>query len=126
KERQDAVAPLVEPLTTGAFLFRVLAAIHLDHKPFLSTNKVDEIGPDGFLTHEFEASKRSGAKVSPQLLFGLRGISPQSSRQSRLRYVCAAHASRAPPPRPPTPQPGGAAPRRLPRPPTHTWGALGP
>ena len=68
-ETQDAVATLCEPLITRgiALIFRVLAAIHLDHKPFLSTNKVDEIGPDGFLTHEFEASKRSGAKVSPQL-----------------------------------------------------------
>jgi hypothetical protein len=37
----------------------VLAAIDLDDKPFLSTDKVGHIRPDRLLTHEFESTQRS-------------------------------------------------------------------
>jgi hypothetical protein len=48
---------LCEPSTpygVGA-IFGVLAAIDLDHQSLLSTDKIDDIRPDGFLPHEFEA-----------------------------------------------------------------------
>jgi hypothetical protein len=37
--------------------FGVLTAIDLDHEPLLSANKIDDVRPDGFLTHEFEAGE---------------------------------------------------------------------
>jgi len=68
-----------------AAVFGVLAAIDLDHEPLLPTNKIDDIRPDGSLTHEFESGQRPGATVSPKLLFSLRRISSQSSGYLGLR-----------------------------------------
>jgi hypothetical protein len=39
-------------------VFGVLAAVDLNHEPFLSTNKVNNIRPDRLLTHKLESSKR--------------------------------------------------------------------
>ncbi len=63
-----------EPLIADgvASVLGVLAAIDLDDKPFLPTNKIDDITPNWLLTHEFESGERPGAKVSPKFLFGAR------------------------------------------------------
>jgi len=49
-----------EPLITDgvAFALGVLATIHLDDKPFLSTNKINDIRSDRLLAHELESAQR--------------------------------------------------------------------
>ena len=91
---------LDEPLIADgvAFALSVLAAVDLNDKPLLSTDKIRDIRPDRLLTHEFESAKRAGAKVSPKLSFGVRRIFPQLTGQTILRYVCATHAARPPHP----------------------------
>ena len=81
-----------------AVAFGVLAAVKLDYESFLSANKIDDMGPDRVLTHEFESTKRSRTEVPPKLLFSLVGISSQSPGQPRLRYLGAAHALTPPHP----------------------------
>ena len=58
-ETQDTVAVLCEPsiARSVAAILGMLAAVDLDHEPLLSTNKIDDIRPDGFLAHEFESSQ---------------------------------------------------------------------
>jgi hypothetical protein len=99
---EDMVAALCEPpIACGiAAVCSVLAAIDLNDESYLPTNKIDDIRPNGFLTHELKSTKRSRTEVLPKLLFRLRRISPQSPSQPRLRYLCAAHASRPPHPNP--------------------------
>ena len=99
-ETQDAVAMFDKPLIPDgvASAISVLAAIDLDDEPLLPTDKIHDIRPDRLLTHEFESAERPRTKVAPKLSFGGRRIFPQSSRQTRLRYLCAAHASRPPHP----------------------------
>ena len=67
-----------------AVAFGVLAAVKLDYESFLSANKIDDMGPDRVLTHEFESTKRSRTEVPPKLLFSLVGISSQSPGQPRI------------------------------------------
>ena len=59
-ESQHAVAMFDEPLITDgvAFALGVLATIHLDDKPFLSTNKINDIRSDRLLAHELESAQR--------------------------------------------------------------------
>ena len=59
-EPQHAVAMFEEPLIADgvASAFGVLAAIDLDHEPFLSTDKIDDIRSDRLLTDEFESTQR--------------------------------------------------------------------
>ena len=47
-----------EPLIANgvASTLGVLAAIDLDDKPFLPTDKIDDIRPNRLLTHEFESA----------------------------------------------------------------------
>jgi hypothetical protein len=101
-EMEDAIAALCQPLIAYgvAPVFGVLAAVDFDNESFLPTNKIDDIRPDGFLTHEFESTERSRTQEAPKLPFSLSGISPQSPGQPRLRHFCAAHASRPPHPNP--------------------------
>jgi hypothetical protein len=49
-----------EPLIADgvASALGVLAAIDLDDKSFLSTDKIGHIRPDRLLTHEFESAQR--------------------------------------------------------------------
>jgi hypothetical protein len=58
-ETQDTVTVLYEPSIAHSVgsAFGVLTAIDLDHEPLLSADKIDDVRPDGFLTHEFEASE---------------------------------------------------------------------
>jgi len=70
-----------EPLIadTVAPALRVLAAIDLDNKPFLSTDKVDDIRPDRLLTNELESAQRPRTQASPKLSFGERRVFPELS-----------------------------------------------
>jgi hypothetical protein len=58
-ETEDAVAAFYEPSIafSVAAIFRVLATIDLDHQPLFATNKIHDIGSNGFLTHEFKPGK---------------------------------------------------------------------
>ena len=49
-----------EPLFAdgAAAVIGVLAAVDLDDEPLLSTDKIYDIRPDRFLTHEFESGER--------------------------------------------------------------------
>ena len=101
-ETQDTVAAFDEPLITGrvTLVICVLAAVDFDDEPLLSTGKIDDIRTNRLLTHKFETAERPGAKISPELSFGTCRISSQLPSQTRLRYVCATHASRPPHPNP--------------------------
>jgi hypothetical protein len=97
-EAQDTKAMFDEPLIADgvASLLGMLAAIDLDDKPFLSTDKVDSIRADRLLTHEFESAERPRTKLSPKPSFGERGVSSQLSGQTRLRYLRTTHAAKPP------------------------------
>ena len=44
------------PVANGiAFIHGMLAAIDLDHQPLLTTDEIDNVGSNRFLTHKFEA-----------------------------------------------------------------------
>jgi hypothetical protein len=58
-----------------ATVIGVLTAVDLDNESLLSADKIYDIRPNRFLTDEFESGERAGAKVSPQLGFGVCGIS---------------------------------------------------
>ena len=104
-ETENAIAVLCEPLVAHgvAAVFGVLATIDLNHQPLLSTNKIDDIRPDRFLTHELEPSQRSGTKVSPKLLvqlaLNLSAIVSQTASLLPLRHACVEAPSPQPSPR---------------------------
>jgi hypothetical protein len=56
---KHTVAALYQPTISGHVLiaFRVLTAIDFDHEPLFSTNKIDDIWPDGFLANKFKSCK---------------------------------------------------------------------
>jgi hypothetical protein len=101
-EPQHAVAMLNQPSVAHRVVlaFCMLAAVDLDYKTFLPTNKIGNVRPDRLLAYKLEACQRSRTKISPKLLFGASRTLAQSSGQPRLRYVCAAHASKPPHPNP--------------------------
>jgi len=47
----------------------MLAAIDLDDESSLSANKVDDVGANWFLAHEFEAAEPARPEVPPQSPF---------------------------------------------------------
>jgi len=58
------------------FASRMLAAVNLDNKPFLSTNEIDDIRPDGLLADEFKPAERTRTKVAPKFSLRRRQILP--------------------------------------------------
>jgi hypothetical protein len=60
-EAQHAVAMIDEPSISDdvAFVSRVLAAINFDDKPLFAAHKVDDIGANWLLPHEFEVAEPS-------------------------------------------------------------------
>jgi hypothetical protein len=60
-ETQHTIAMIGEPSIADdvAFVGRVLAAIDFDDKPLFATHKVNDIGADGLLPHEFEVAEPS-------------------------------------------------------------------
>ena len=48
------------------FVIGVLATVNFDDEPSLSTNEVDDIWTNGFLTHEFQAVEQSRAETLPE------------------------------------------------------------
>jgi hypothetical protein len=69
-EAQDPVAMLNQPSVAHrvALAFCMLAAVDLDYKTFLPTNKIGNVRPDRLLAHKLESGERSGANVLPKLL----------------------------------------------------------
>jgi hypothetical protein len=59
-EPQDAIAMLGQPLIAHgvASALGMLAAIDLDDKPFLPTDKIDDVPSDRLLTDEFVSNQR--------------------------------------------------------------------
>jgi hypothetical protein len=81
-----------EPLFAdgAAAVIGVLAAVDLDDEPLLSTDKIYDIRPDRFLTHEFESGERSGASY----LQSLRSAAVEFFRNCRAKLVFVTLASR--------------------------------
>ena len=65
---QHTVATIDEPSISDdiAFVSRVLAAIDFYDKPLFATHKVNDIGANWLLPHEFEVAEPSRTQIFPE------------------------------------------------------------
>jgi hypothetical protein len=73
---ENAIPMLAEPLISDSIALapRVLATIHFNNEPVLTTDKVSDVTTDRLLANELDAVQFPRAKPSPKLGFGNRGV----------------------------------------------------
>jgi hypothetical protein len=79
----------IADLIVGAF--RVLPAIYFNDELAVSTEEIDDVGSNRFLTHKFEASQPPIAHSKPELRFSIGGVSPQLADSIGALAIRSAH-----------------------------------
>jgi hypothetical protein len=76
----------------------VLSPIDLDDHASLSTNKIDDVGTNRFLSDELVPSENTGAEAVPESCLRIGGGAMKAASALRLFQVRAAHCCTSPSP----------------------------
>ena len=99
-ESQNPITACYKPRVARrvARILRVLSAIDLDDQAMLTADKIDRVGADRLLAHEFTATECTRPQSIPQRLLGACCISAQPSRTRGRSRVGSTHMVNPPHP----------------------------
>jgi len=112
---QNTIIVICKPFVANRITLAIsmLSAVHLDNQAAFTTNEVDRVRPDRFLSDELIPTQPASAKTIPERPFRIRQRASQPPRTLGLGLIGTAHAETPPHPsrfaRRPLPASGGEA-----------------